>query len=276
MMFRTLVTSLSMRMGLSGTSPANLRYVTAEEATKIDEKLFEYFSVDVLMELAGLSVAAAVKDHYPVCRVLCLCGPGNNGGDGLVAARHLQFFGFKPLCVYPKQKFPALVKQCELSKIPVLPYLPRDWHQDFDLVIDALFGFSYKPPLREPFAAIVKEVAAKKLPIVAVDVPSGWDVNEGPTDENLPPSMLVSLTAPKLCAKKFLGPHYLGGRFVPDSVQEEFNFRQPPFPGADQIVRLDTMDDLTVAADEDEEKDDAEETEEDDESSSPQSKYYYF
>ncbi|EUB58793.1 Apolipoprotein A-I-binding protein [Echinococcus granulosus] len=72
-----------------------------EEAQKIDEELFtEYaFSVDQLMELAGFSCAVAIYNAYPRSSmknsdggVLICCGPGNNGGDGLVCARHLKLF----------------------------------------------------------------------------------------------------------------------------------------------------------------------------------------
>ena len=55
------------------------------------------FSVDQLMELAGLSVACSVFAEYPPSshrRILVIAGPGNNGGDGLVAARHLYHFGY--------------------------------------------------------------------------------------------------------------------------------------------------------------------------------------
>ena len=60
------------------------------------------FSVDQLMELAGLSVASAVRAEYPPAshaRVLVIAGPGNNGGDGLVAARHLHHFGYQTVAV---------------------------------------------------------------------------------------------------------------------------------------------------------------------------------
>jgi len=63
------------------------------------------FSVDQLMELAGLSVSQAVDNFLQQstrsASVLILCGPGNNGGDGLVAARHLFHFGYRPVVVYP-------------------------------------------------------------------------------------------------------------------------------------------------------------------------------
>uniref|UniRef100_A0A0R3TWU1 NAD(P)H-hydrate epimerase n=1 Tax=Rodentolepis nana TaxID=102285 RepID=A0A0R3TWU1_RODNA len=76
-------------------------YFSQEEAQKIDEELFnEYaFSVDQLMELAGFSCAVAIQQAYPKSSmktsdggVLICCGPGNNGGDGLVCARHLKLF----------------------------------------------------------------------------------------------------------------------------------------------------------------------------------------
>jgi YjeF-related protein N-terminus len=68
-----------------------------DEANKVDEELMGPlgFSVDQLMELAGVSVACAVAaESQPASRVLVLAGPGNNGGDGLVAARHLHHFGY--------------------------------------------------------------------------------------------------------------------------------------------------------------------------------------
>ena len=81
------------------------------------------------MELAGLSVATAVHDFYLQQqsagrrRILILAGPGNNGGDGLVAARHLKHFGYDCYVVYPKksagQLFTNLVHQCENLNISV-------------------------------------------------------------------------------------------------------------------------------------------------------------
>jgi hydroxyethylthiazole kinase-like uncharacterized protein yjeF len=68
------------------------------DAASLDEDLMGPlgFSVDQLMELAGLSVACAVaKEQSAPSKVLVLAGPGNNGGDGLVAARHLHHFGYQ-------------------------------------------------------------------------------------------------------------------------------------------------------------------------------------
>ena len=66
------------------------------------------YSLEQLMELAGLAVAQATHDFVqtelklPPCRVLTVCGPGNNGGDVIVAARHLSMFGYTSSLYYPK------------------------------------------------------------------------------------------------------------------------------------------------------------------------------
>ena len=80
-------------------------YLTQDEATALDKELMRQpgFTIDQLMELAGLSVASAVVDAFPppAHTVLVVVGPGNNGGDGLVAARHLYQFGYKVCCFPP-------------------------------------------------------------------------------------------------------------------------------------------------------------------------------
>ena len=91
-------------------------YLSADAAQKLDVDLMGPeigYNVNQLMELAGLSVAQSLHDYYekelktsikkPSPKVLTVCGPGNNGGDGLVAARHLYMFGYSPVVFYPKR-----------------------------------------------------------------------------------------------------------------------------------------------------------------------------
>jgi len=71
-----------------------------------------------------------------------------------------------------------------------------------------------------------------------VDIPSGWDVDHGSVD-GIQPDMLISLTAPKKCAVHFKGRfHFLGGRFVPKSIEDEYELNLPEYPGGDQCVEL--------------------------------------
>eukprot|EP00004_Rigifila_ramosa_P003093 TRINITY_DN1324_c0_g1_i1.p2 TRINITY_DN1324_c0_g1~~TRINITY_DN1324_c0_g1_i1.p2 ORF type:complete len:213 (+),score=35.54 TRINITY_DN1324_c0_g1_i1:118-756(+) len=212
--------------------------------------------MEQLMELAGLSVAAAVCAEFPAAshpRVLVVCGPGNNGGDGLVAARHLRHFGYTPTVLYPrtpaKPLFAGLVTQLNSLGVPFLA--PERFTEEFlaarscDLVVDAIFGFSFAGPPRAPFDRILELLTQTRAdllpPILSVDVPSGWPVDRAPTPADgalLAPAVLVSLTAPKLCVAGWTKPHYLGGRFVPPSVAAAYGLSIPAYSGADQIARL--------------------------------------
>ncbi|XP_013774367.2 NAD(P)H-hydrate epimerase-like [Limulus polyphemus] len=195
-----------------------------EEAIKIEEELFdEYaYNADQVMELAGLSVATAVAKTYPLFdmtrrkNVLVCCGPGTNGGDGLVCARHLKLFGYEPSVFYPKQSnkplFKSLTKQCQEMEIPFLSFLPDAQliTDSYNLVVDALFGFNFKPPVRPEFVEVLEKLKKIHVPLCSVDVPSGWDIENG-DPEGLQPEFLISLTAPKKCAKLFKGKyHWLG------------------------------------------------------------------
>nr|XP_025853115.1 NAD(P)H-hydrate epimerase [Vulpes vulpes] len=234
-------------------SPA-VKYLSQEEAQAVDEELFnEYqFSVDQLMELAGLSCATAIAKAYPPTSmsrsppaVLVICGPGNNGGDGLVCARHLKLFGYQPTIYYPKRPnkplFTALVTQCQKMDIPFLGEMPPEpmlIDELYELVVDAIFGFSFKGDVREPFRTILSVLDGLTVPIASIDIPSGWDVEKG-NSGGIQPDLLISLTAPKKSATQFTGRyHYLGGRFVPPALEKKYQLNLPPYPDTECVYRL--------------------------------------
>lgn len=250
----------------SQLEPKQIKFLTQDEAINLDKELFDdyAFSVDQLMELAGLSVATAIAKCYPILEygkpVIC-CGPGNNGGDGLVCARHLKMFGYNPLVVCPKpgrgQLFQNLLTQCRKFQIPVLNQIPtQPLNQLGNMIVDSVFGFSFKPPNRNAdFAKLLHMIheQSSKLPLISVDIPSGWHVEKGDAtidsgqvdvEQNLripalKPDCLISLTAPKMCANSFKGRyHFLGGRFCPDSIKEKYNLNLPDYPNQECVVRL--------------------------------------
>jgi hydroxyethylthiazole kinase-like uncharacterized protein yjeF len=149
------------------------------------------FSIDQLMELAGLSVASALQAVYPPTshrRVLIMVGPGNNGGDGLVAGRHLAHFGYEVQVCYPKRTdkplYAGLVTQLEtlgVEFVEVEHITDNALVTVYDVVVDALFGFSFSGDPREPFDQLLEVLNPYNSPppIVAVDIPSGWSVDEG-------------------------------------------------------------------------------------------------
>jgi NAD(P)H-hydrate epimerase len=238
-------------------------HISAAQAAEIDAKLMgpQYgFTLEQLMELAGLSVAAATREVYPPethRRVLCVCGPGNNGGDGLVAARHLFHFGYRVTVCYPKRSgrepiYARLVTQLETLGVPFVdaaalttPNAEEDeLKKSFDVVLDGMFGFSFSGSPRAPFDALLELLtpAHEPPPIVAIDVPSGWSVDEGDTSpgkSGARPDVLVSLTAPKLGSKTFEGSHhFVGGRFLPPKLAAEFGLAPPEYQGANQCARV--------------------------------------
>lgn len=85
-----------------------------------------------------------------------------------------------------------------------------------------------------------------KIKVVSIDIPSGWDVEQGNLciykgniqNCGLNPDCLISLTVPKKCAESYSGIHYVGGRFVPIEVAKQFNLSIPDYPGTDQCVLL--------------------------------------
>lgn len=165
-----------------------MKYLNQTEATNIDVELFSTykFSVDQLMELAGLSCAHAIAKRYPAenqRKILVCCGPGNNGGDGLVAARHLAIMGHRCDIYYPrrtdKELYRNLVTQCEsfADSVRFIDQSPSAdaLNADYRLIVDALFGFSFRPPVRESFQPIMNSLVEARVPIARYD--SGFQMD---------------------------------------------------------------------------------------------------
>ncbi|EOD50370.1 YjeF-related protein [Neofusicoccum parvum] len=200
-----------------------LKTLSAKNAAELDKELMSSgaFSIDQLMELAGLSVSQA-------------------GGDGLVAARHLWHYGYQPTVYYPKQSKNELYQLEDLD----VPFT-----DDFDAVlgaadyvVDAIFGFSFSGEVREPFPKVIEALRDTKVPVLAVDAPSSWNIETGPPDsgpgKGFQPPALISLTAPKPLVKWFKGRHFLGGRFLSSAMAEKYGLDIPPYEGLDQVVEV--------------------------------------
>lgn len=136
----------------------------------------------LMMESAGRAIADAVLARDP-SRVLVLCGRGNNGGDGMVAARYLQHLDAVDV-VYPDcgsttasaaAEF-ALLRHCSVALHPVrcaadVEALSRLF-DDAGIVVDAMLGTGASGAVREPFATLVSRANASAAPVLAVDVPT--------------------------------------------------------------------------------------------------------
>ncbi|RAH75309.1 NADHX epimerase [Aspergillus aculeatinus CBS 121060] len=292
----------------STSAKMSLKALSSKDAASLDKDLMETggFSLDQLMELAGLSVSQAVYRIHPPSagkNILVICGPGNNGehsipttyhlppttyhlhlqrhrhspspspspsyppmtqshyntitdlttspkpgGDGLVAARHLAHFGYNPKIYYPKEGknelYQRLKTQLRNLSIPIL----NDTHdlpeaiKTSHLLVDAIFGFSFGGPLRDPFPEIISQMEAATIPVLSVDAPSSWDIESGPPRDGpgakFMPEALISLTAPKPCVKFYRGRHFVGGRFLTRGIAEKYGLDVPDYQGVDQVLEV--------------------------------------
>lgn len=187
-------------------------FMTQKEAAEQDEKLLELgLDIRVLIEVAGYSAFEVLVDILAgtdVRRVAVLAGPGNNGGDGLVIARYLQWAGYDVTAVCVKTRHPDLVDVCRRVGVRVVDSADVG---AFDVVVDALFGFSFKAPLRRPYDALVRSLEGARR-VISIDVPSGHDVDSVEND-GFRPEAVICYTAPKKCCERL--PFYVTRSFVP-------------------------------------------------------------
>jgi len=130
-----------------------------------------------LMENAGRAVAEAIVRRFGARPVTVLAGPGNNGGDGFVTARHLRAWGWPidilSLCRTTEYRGDA-ARMASLWGAESAPLNGAKLREN-TLVIDALFGAGLSKPLPPEAAALAEEAARLRLPVVSIDVPSGLD-----------------------------------------------------------------------------------------------------
>ena len=155
------------------------------------------------------------KNTDPVQRIAVLCGPGNNGGDGIAAARILLEMGYRvrAFLVGDRGKMTpdsrAMEEKLAAAGGRLEAFDPEDqrtllWLSTCDCVVDALFGVGLKRPLEGDFLAAVQWINRLACPVVACDLPSGVD---GDTGEVLGEAVRAKLTVTFTCAKPGL---YLG------------------------------------------------------------------
>jgi hydroxyethylthiazole kinase-like uncharacterized protein yjeF len=131
----------------------------------------------VLLERAGRAVAEASAARFPGARVLVLCGPGDNGGDGYVAARMLRAGGVAVTLAASVEREALKGAAAEAAADwtdPVVPLARLDAAGvEADVVVDALFGAGLRRRLAPPVMAVLKALQDRGVPLVAVDLPSG-------------------------------------------------------------------------------------------------------
>ena len=149
----------------------------------------------ILMENAGRGVADAISRRWPPRPLVVLCGPGNNGGDGFVAARVLAERGW-PVRVALLGPGTALRGDAAAAAArwrgAVEPLAPAALG-GAELVVDGIFGAGLTRPVEGVTAAVIAALDERRLPVIAIDVPSGIDGASGEV-RGAAPSAAVTVT----------------------------------------------------------------------------------
>jgi NAD(P)H-hydrate epimerase len=175
--------------------------LTRAQVREIDRRSIEEYHIPgvVLMENAARAVADAAHNmllHSKNKSILILCGGGNNGGDGLAAARHLHNAGFDihiVLTTDPARYQNEALVNWQITQAMQLPTTTADpkliESTQAALILDAIFGTGLTSPPRPPFDQIVAAIDRSGIPVLAIDTPSGLDCDTGK-----PPGACVQAT----------------------------------------------------------------------------------
>jgi NAD(P)H-hydrate epimerase len=202
--------------------------LTGEQMAQVDQIMMGELGLDVLqvMEMAGWVVAAFARERFlendPRAReVLVLAGSGGNGGDGMVAARHLHGWGAHVTVQLAREPHPQSVTDHQLRVLRNLnmEILAPDMTgglDDFDLIIDGLLGFSLHAAPRGATKSLIERTNGRNGPVLAIDLPSGLNATDGTVFDpcieadatltlGLPKTGLLAPTATDVVGDLFVG-----------------------------------------------------------------------
>ena len=205
-----------------------MKIVTSEQMRLLEERSEAAgVSTDALMENAGLAVAESLRRHLgsvPGRRIVLLVGKGNNGGDGLVTARHLRSWGglVQVWLVGSRPKGEPRLAEARAQGLPINEaddgglHRLRESLDEADAVVDAVLGTGASRPLEGTLGRALAEAAAAKarrpaMVVLALDLPTGLDADTGAVDPAcLAADITVTLGRPKAGLYRFPGAEYTG------------------------------------------------------------------
>lgn len=213
-----------------------MKLATAQDMRKIDELAVKEHGLTIarLMESAGAAVVKAMMEAWedlPKKTVGLLCGKGNNGGDGLAAARLLKQKKASVVVILTGEvedlspEAQTQYHKAKSARVPILSVLNSEdvatakaALEECDLLVDALFGTGLSRPLEGISRELVQAAKALGKPVVAVDIPSGLSADSGsPLGEALPAQITVTFGLAKIGFYTPVGSNFTG-RVVVDDI----------------------------------------------------------
>lgn len=206
----------------------NIPAITTEQMAEVDRLMIEEYGIELIqmMENAGRSLAELARQmlagNTSGRNIAVLCGAGNNGGGGMVAARHLHNWGASvwvqltgneaQLKDIPAHQWEILKSMNIQSSDPMI-----DRRQQPDLVIDAIIGYGLQGNPRGAAAKWIKWANDQGAPILALDTPSGLDTTTGrPGVPVIRASHTLTLALPKNGLLRPEAKTYVGNLFLAD------------------------------------------------------------
>lgn len=218
-------------------------YVTVETAQEMMQHAVSLVNGD--LEEVVQACASGFVEAFTQCynseehsKIFMVIGHGTTGLLGLFVANELKARNYEPF-VYASNgnKHVDVAEYCQKRNISTFDFIPSTLSFYFDVVVDALLGTGFDGgDIRSHYWSVFEMLISTDLPIASVDVPSGWDLTLGPREIDLTadtfvkPELLVSLGAPKLCAKRFAGEfHFIAGRLVPQKWFSDRDINVPSY-----------------------------------------------
>jgi len=240
----------------------NIPRVTVEQMREVDRLMVDEIGISILMMMENASrniailsrkmLGGSVRDKH----IVILCGKGNNGGDGLGAARHLINFGGKVTCIISEHKENlgenARIQLNVLKNIDATiiefsdgeTQLIQEKINNSDLVIDALLGYNLKGTPKSPYFNLINLANNSSKPILAIDMPSGLDGNTGqPHAPTIKARATITLALPKVGlltekAREHVGELYVADLSVPSNVYRKLGISVPNVFEYEEVVKL--------------------------------------
>lgn len=236
----------------------SLPIITPRQMQEIDQKAIQERGIasEILMGNAGDAVAQCIQVRFPeASSILCIVGKGNNGGDGLIAAKKLLDMGLDVdfLLYYQPEYFAtetARIWSTLTEEYQVEGFFVNDEKEldlllqnldSYDAVVDAIFGIGLQGEVRGLVRTTVEALNESRVPVISVDVPSGLNAETGaPLGNAVRASITVTFGLPKIGFYMYPGPDYIGELVVagigfPEDLLAEY--RQHNFYLTDAFVR---------------------------------------
>lgn len=221
-----------------------MKFLTKEEMTKVDELMIENgVTVARMMEIAGFQIANFIQKFNPK-KILVVCGPGNNGGDGLCAARYLCTRGYD-VSVYltPKRLHSHSQEQFEILKKMGVKFISDvGSFKQYNIIVDAIFGYNLKGTPEISLASagftikdVIDGINKSNSKIISIDVPSGFEVGKGKTEICIEPDIVLALSFPKKGLENY--KTYVVDIGILPSVYKELGLKPIDF-GKERIIKI--------------------------------------